>query len=299
MSLLAPLRCTNLLAQHARSCITLAPVLPDQEDTAATAVTAQTGKPLSEHSFFGGTPLLPPDFEWPHRPFTLDGSSESQEVPLVFCLQLDLSEIAPLDERHELPDHGILAFFSPGESFNFDQPEHCFVVRYFEHPTQLVDHPRPEVAGIDVSAQALILPRLSLCAQAAWSFPYWALNYDEADAHQANQQLTPWGLTSAIMEEIYERIDELANELLQQDGIDIFADEYAERTQLLGYGHFIQDTVQNAEDTLLLALSSFFDPFKRQWLTLYGDAGALYFVLKSSALKARAFDQVRGDMQCY
>lgn len=285
---LAPLKCQNLLAQHARSCITLHPVLPDNEIV---------GTKLSRHSFFGGTPLLPPNFEWPRAAFTPDGSKDQLQVPLVFCLQLDLSELVPFDELKELPDHGILAFFSVGDSFNFSAPEHSFVVRYFEHCEQLIAHSRPEVAGVDTNKEQLELPHLELSAQRAWSFPIDAPSYED---DRANELLAPLGLSVQVMEEIWDNLEDLAAELKAQDGIDVESNEFAERSQMLGYGHFIQgNDLQGPESTLLLTLSSFFDQAHNEWVTLYGDAGALYFALKTSDLKARAFDRVVGDMQCY
>lgn len=285
---LTPLNCQNLLAQHARSCITLHPVLPDNEIV---------GTKLSPRSFFGGTPLLPPDFEWPCASFTPEGTDDKLQVPLVFCLQLDLSELVPYDAYRELPDHGILAFFSIGDSFNFNEPEQSFVVRYFEHWDQLCEHPRPEVAGVDPKRENLELPYLELSAQRAWSFPIDTPSYEDENA---DALLAPLGLSVQVMEEIWDNLEDLAAELNEQDGIDVESNEFSERSQMLGYGHFIQgNDIQDPESTLLLTLSSFFDQVHNEWVTLYGDAGALYFALKTSDLKARNFERVVGDMQCY
>lgn len=279
---LQPLKCQNILAQHARSCITLTPIFPNYE---------VPSNRLSERSFFGGAPLLPPDFVWPRANFSLETNGTTVQVPLVFCLQLDLSEIAPLDERHELPDHGILAFFSIGESFNFEEPEQCFVVRYFEHYDQLISHQRPEVDGVNSQEQNLELPQLYLSAQAAWSFPYEALSYD---AGKADAQLAPWGLSQQVLDEIYDNFEELSAELFERDSIDL---DY--RIQLLGYAQFIQDPTQPTNCTLLLQLSSLLDPKKERWYGCYGDAGTLYFFVKTEDLKNRNFAQVTGDAQCY
>ncbi len=87
-------------------------------------------------SKLGGSPDVPPDFTW----YTY------QDTPLTFIGQFRLSEVAPHDVDHLLPERGMLYFFYEGNSFPYEGdvsnatrvlylPEEDVELRRIPHPT--------------------------------------------------------------------------------------------------------------------------------------------------------------------
>jgi len=59
--------------------------------------------PMHSLSFFGGSPIAPPDFQWPIDPKT--------NRPIVFMGQIDLDQMPRNDATRLLPQSGVLYFF--------------------------------------------------------------------------------------------------------------------------------------------------------------------------------------------
>ena len=59
-------------------------------------------------SRIGGLPDFPPEWEWPVR----KGKNGAPDEPMLFLTQINLADIAPLDDQHLLPPTGILYFFA-------------------------------------------------------------------------------------------------------------------------------------------------------------------------------------------
>ncbi|MDT3664054.1 MAG: DUF1963 domain-containing protein [Anaerobiospirillum sp.] len=269
---LKPLRCKNTLAQLARPCIVL--------DTVTEKLPFE-GKQLSERSFVGGNPLLPADFVWPTAPFKPRGSDQVIEVPMVFYLQIDLADVAQFDLEHLLPDHGILAYFVLGMCTDFQNgPLQC-AVRYFEDTSSLKEQLRPDPPEVDsenLTQGRLILPHLPLAAHASWSFV------------QAAEMLPP-----GAYEPILGNVEDFAYELDDEDGIDIFSDEYTERNSLLGFASYIFFTdAQQVNDVLLLEIGGLKDQEgKMIYPTSYGPDSISTIFIDQEDLKARRFERAR------
>lgn len=90
----------------------------------------------SGRSKLGGSPLLPPHFDWP--------TSEDGE-PLTCIAQLDLAELEPV-LRSELPTHGLLTFFYDVENLPSGSPaDHSgWRVYWFENSDELQQSARVE-----------------------------------------------------------------------------------------------------------------------------------------------------------
>lgn len=70
-----------------------------------------------------GDPDLPPDMEYPLAPAEEDG--ESFYYPLTFVCQIDMADVAPLDQEGLLPHEGMMYVFAGlDEYLNLDSPWH-------------------------------------------------------------------------------------------------------------------------------------------------------------------------------
>src|SRR3954468_699704 len=83
-------RVADVIERHARPSIRLTAHAVEDEDTL----------PLGA-SKLGGSPDLPPDYEWPRHDY----------FPLSFVTQINLADVAPYDPWAILPHEGMLYFF--------------------------------------------------------------------------------------------------------------------------------------------------------------------------------------------
>ena len=88
-------------------------------------------------SRIGGNPAVPPNFIWPHYTGLVYGEKESKSRPLSFMAQINLKDIADLDEENLLPKSGILSFFYELETmtWGFD-PKDKGSARVFYFPNE-------------------------------------------------------------------------------------------------------------------------------------------------------------------
>lgn len=298
---LEPLKTQNQMTRHARPCTALHPVVSSRLNDKDLP-----GALLSELSFIGGKPRLPQDFVWPTGSYAKDGQAQEVQVPLIFSAQFDLSELARLGMLpDEMPDHGILAFFSPGHCtgfFNDPTSQYRFGrVCYFEQTNNLMEHERPDVAPElldEYDCKDLTLPYLRIAARLEWSFPVGNIYADCDDTDTA--ALKEIGFNIEELQDLYSNEERYAEELAETDHIDIFADAFTSRSQLGGHTFFIQEElIQRADDRVLFTLGSFYDKDSERWLLCFGDAGNIYYTIKSQDLKDRRFDQANCDFQCY
>ena len=270
------------------------------ERHALPAIAFSLAEPSSKRSRFGGSPLLPPEFDWPtYTPASASGGasapSPSGAKALEFLLQLDLEEVKRVAPSVDLPDTGLLTFFYDvqNQPWGYD-PAHCdgFRVLFFDD-VPVVRRDPPYSSNIPARElefwSALTVPHIG-------SRAYDALNQEV----------------------------ELSDDYLE------FADELERRTypakaglhHLLGHSANVQDDMQleaqlvtnglycgdsaayrdprratleaGASDwRLLLQLDSMSDE-KLVW----GDFGMLYFWIRSEDLLARRFDRVWMRLQC-
>lgn len=85
--------------------------------------------PVTSLSFFGGTPVVPPDWTWPR--------GRATGLPLIFMGQIDISTIPQGEVRDGLPPDGVLYFFSPtaGEWVKEREGDQDDAVLYAPGPT--------------------------------------------------------------------------------------------------------------------------------------------------------------------
>lgn len=257
-------------------------------------------EPSSKRSRFGGSPLLPPELEWPsYTPAPESRGSSASSPPserqLDFLLQLDLEELQRVAPSADLPDTGLLTFFYDVENqpWGYD-PAHCdgFRVLFFEGEALVRRNP-PH--SFNIPARELEL------------WPSLTVPHIGSRAYDA------------LSKEI-----ELSDDYLE------FADELERRGypakaglhRLLGHSANMQDDMQleaqlvtnglncgnsaayrdprraaleaRASDwKLLLQLDSVADPE-----LVWGDFGMLYFWIRSEDLLARRFDRAWMRLQC-
>lgn len=246
----------------------------------------------------GGKPFLPDDFLWP----TFTSTEDHVTRPLSFFCQLNLSEVAELDNENLLPDHGLLAFFYECESFcwGFDPKDKgAAKVYYFEDTTGFKPFDIPKELD-----EMYIMPELGIQLKMEKSVP----SFEELEMHS--------NLTCD-----YDEYENAINEL--DENIEIFYEGH----KILGYADVIQgemltdcerasrglysgdpESFQNTPDDvkvdiqnkanqwmLLLQLSTIEkDDF--EWM--FGDCGMLYFYIKKEDLVNKRFENSWFSVQC-
>lgn len=271
----------NQLASLNKPCLNLKMFLPEY-----VAQHPEIKGLLSAHSHFGGTPLLPPSFAWPQALWQEDDATAKINVPLIFSAQLDLSEIQGYACASQLPDHGILSFFSCGDNYHYVDPNSCKVF-YFEDVSSLVPTQMPAT-----EAKLEVIPecRIQVCSEQSF------ISMDEL-CEQVDPITTSDGhhLTEAEYTNVTNNYDEYFEELVGEgkcnDDEDI--------SRLLGYGFYIQNCPLQSGAVHLLSICSAFDHEQMKWIFTFGDAGMIYFMIDSEDLKKHDFSKVYCEIQCY
>lgn len=260
-------------------------------------------------SKFGGRPHLPADFAWPWyhgEKLAYDGkrfAKTAADCPLVFLLQIDLGETAPLDRDGLLPKSGLLSFFYELDSQPWGySPAHRGGARVYWFPagTALAETDLPEELEEDFR-----LPELALAFEAAPCLPHW----DDLEA------LAPE--VSERLGDDYDRYEELKKERGT-------AGEYA--SHLLGYPDVIQNPMGPECERVARGYDCGMGPLSLspeeeaeiaaaagEWTLLFqmgtvdggadfelmfGDCGCLYFWMRKKDLAERAFHKAWALLQC-
>ncbi len=278
----------NLLAKMVKPCLNFEWVTPAKVKDIDPDITTL----LPPTSHIGGNPLLPPNFVWPTSPATNE-KGETYDRALVFCAQINLADIKNFKCAESLPDHGILSFFSCGQYFDFDDPFANKVV-YFEDVDSLVETENPDAckAKDEEQYEFATIPLYYLAVSSERSYISWI----EAQDYE-NELKTADGtvLTKEQMDDLIENYDDYAAEL-ESLNRNVFDDH----TQLLGYGVYIQNPCVTSDDKqLLFTLSSYFDEENNKYSLCIGDAGSIYFFIKTEDLKNLNFENTECEMQCY
>lgn len=257
-------------------------------------------------SKFGGKPDLPADFEW----FYYEGKDfhdVTKNRPLAFLLQINCEELHSMDTDGRLPDKGILYFFYEMETqtWGFDSADAGSArVYYYDGPKEgLVSTEFPMDLAPDFR-----FPELGIKFSSRWDLP----SCEEFVSDCAKGVLTDEDLDNYEVE--------------RQAALDL-PDQPDTITKLLGFADVIQNEMREEcewvtngiycggkvtlpeEDRVRFAKAS------KQWRLLlqldtvesnaddfelmFGDCGRLYFYIRESDLKARAFDRVWMISQCY
>lgn len=258
-------------------------------------------------SVFGGTPLVPNDFEWPtytppqleYPPALLNGLGIAQPpdpVPraLDFLLQLDLAALPSLGATNPLPTQGLLTFFYDcvNQPWGYD-PAHqdgfqVVLLDGDDLSPRLPPAPPLEPRGV-VLSRGETLPHIGSHA------------YDELAAE------------IDLPDNYFEFVSELERGVSRREGgnhrlfghsANVQGDMQLE-AQLVSHGLYCGDSSgyldpqatlleAGAPDWILLLQLDSDDAAQLMW----GDMGMLYFWIRRQDLAARRFDRVWCTLQC-
>lgn len=251
-------------------------------------------------SRIGGKPAVPHDFTWPHYTGTIYGKNESKSRPLSFLAQINLKDIADLDEENLLPKSGILSFFYELETmtWGFD-PKDKGSARVFYFPSEsdlsIVDFP-------DDIEEYERLPEFAVDFKQHISLPeYSEFNDDtEYDWDDYIECSTECG---------YER-DEWGDYTKLFGYPDVIQNPMEEECELVTRGYYLgnpevyekiseeekEDVKVKANDWIMLfqmgTISD--DDFE----LMFGDCGHIYFWIRKTDLMNGDFDNVWLILQC-
>lgn len=235
-------------------------------------------------SRLGGDPDLPPGSEWPRK----------NGAPLSFVAQLDLGEVARLDDEGVLPSDGLLSFFydaTTQEAWGFDPADRgSWDVRHLPAGEQPRRTPAPE----DLEARGRLKgvgwrPRAELCAM-----PYESRLVDRLG--MSVEELDAYGdLLEAGDEAIHRALghpDPVQGEMqlecqLASNGVFVGGPEGYRDPRALDLG-------PGADDWRLLLQVDSDDAADMMW----GDAGRIYFWIRDQDLRAGRFEHCWVILQC-
>ena len=235
-------------------------------------------------SRLGGVPDFPAELQW----FCRDSGR-----PLSFLGQINLQEVSPLDEAHELPDRGLLYFFydysqeDGGMPWGFDPADRDgFRAYWYDGPMDALS-PRQAPEDLD---EELIFPQAALQFSAGEELP-------DPDS----DLLLTADLPDEETEDFFDYLDEieepgtklLGHARCQQYGMEL---QCASVTQgnYLGNGENFLSNPELAKPWRLLFQLDSEDDANMMW----GDCGMLYFWMRQEDLQARRFDRAWMILQC-
>lgn len=255
-------RVTDVIERHARPSIRLTAHAVENEDALPVGA-----------SKLGGSPDLPPDFDWP-----MQGG-----YALAFIAQINLSEASAYDAEHLLPATGMLHFFYG--YFNYytlgASLQTVNAVRYVDDEISrlrrtLMPSPFPKYGGpyrpCSFSFQREITPL---------HYHY----FSRLDASWLRDLQEHSGAVEAFTEKERAAYDEVITRL-QGPAYNI--------NRILGHPDPIQDLHLLSDEVLLLQVDSEDDLADMMW----GDVGRLFWWMQKDALACRDFGSVKFDEQC-
>lgn len=250
---------------------------------------------------FGGQPDVPSDFVWP----TYEGKNYDDILkarPLAFLLQINCEELAQYDTEHLLPDHGLLSFFYEMDSqpWGFDPKDKgCARVYWFEDTSSLSPTDFPADLEDDYKFSIIQIDLSSKASYPSWEdFPNVSTDREDDDAFT-----TAWEqLTGESPEEWAER-----SQLLGWP--DVIQNSMFEECDLVTRGYYLgngwvkipKDVRKQVEETardrwmLLLQLDTV---ECKDFELMFGDCGHIYFYITKEDLKERRFDRTWLILQC-
>ncbi len=150
---------------------------------------------LTYQSWFGGLPLVPKNFVWPHYQ-----SKSGVSIPLAFFLQVDCSQISKEAGLDLMPANGLLQFYiDTAESLG-----KAFAIRYFDEPTHSLSiatmpSSLPPLFNAQGNPWTLDLPdAASLTPQLfpRWTFDLVSLQIPAAYFEQDDDERSYWNFPS-------------------------------------------------------------------------------------------------------
>lgn len=242
-------------------------------------------------SHFGGKPDTPADFQWP----------VFKNMPLIFLAQLSCRELAPLDINHELPDTGILSFFYAldSECYGYENTDKDgFRAYWFDESKPLCTHDFP--IGIP---ERNMLPRLGIRYVREVTYPHCedftiltGRNIDDYNAFEAAEKEL-----SIVRNDLMHRTLGWAD-LIQNNTTwkcEMFSQGYSFGPEYMKIPEEIRNGSKLPSVHRWKLLFQIGTVKEDNFTLMFGDAGKLYFYIPEEDLKARRFDRVCGEMQCY
>ena len=252
-------------------------------------------------SKIGGKPAVPHDFAWPHYTGTAYNENESKRRPLSFLAQINLKDVADLDEETPLPKSGVLSFFYELETmtWGFDPKDKGSArVFYFPDESDLSIADFPE--GLEEYSK---LPENAVDLKQNISLPGYC-EFDDDTEYE------------------WEEYDECSAKLGYEPD-----DGSGDRNKLFGYPDVIQNPMEsecetvtrgyrigNPEDSAKIPEKEKADIKAKadEWILLFqmgtvnddgyelmfGDCGYIYFWIKKTDLKNGNFDNIWLILQC-
>ena len=243
-------------------------------------------------SRLGGLPLLPPQYDWPR----------SKKRPLDFLLQIDLADTQIHDQLSALPTSGLLTFF-----YDFDNQPWGF------DPNEL-DGFRVDLIlsnsliPTELPSSEFALPEHAITFNSAITLPHRGSRAYDLLEREAQ-------LTSQESDNYLEFLDVFEKQFHSSEPVALH--------RLLGHSANVQDDMQLEAQLVTNGLycgnqSGYTDPRANElengaddWLLLlqldsdqnadlmWGDAGMLYYWIRSEDLVSRRFNRTWMGLQCY
>jgi uncharacterized protein YwqG len=214
-------------------------------------------------SRFGNYPYMPEHLDYPEY----DGK------PMAFLAQINLEQLPQFDQRHMLPERGILYFFSV-HGWQADIPWDDYDIREFSR----VIYFDGDVSQLHRKFPSTFIhkyPETTIEFQPQSTLPEFDEDFPE---------LFPFHLDEISLE-MYEYLPWMLRFLHS----DYFMNQ--SQHQILGHPDFEQYPLHEADEVLLLQIGTetHRDSTQFQW----GDGGRIYFFINVDDLKNKNFDNVR------
>ena len=241
-------------------------------------------------SKIGGLPDLPPDVDWPHW----------HDKSLSFVAQINLADVASLDHDSLLPSQGLLSFFYNGYQWLEGEPFEpgMWEVIFTDiavSPLQTLSEPLDfgEYNTLYQPYRLKFDPEITLPPIISY-YGFKRLGYSYRNGIDEH------------LEEVLRRVDEImysdadytrSRLLGHPDQIqgDVFLEaEEARRGEKISEAEIYDDPTSGITDwQLLFQLDS-----EEEAGMMWGDVGRLYYCIRQTDLKARAFEKTICTMQC-
>lgn len=273
-------------------------------------------------SRIGGKPAVPPDFVWPEYTFKFseyvgkapNRSDEPVTLPLSFLAQINLKDVAALDEENLLPKTGVLSFFYELNTmqWGFD-PKDAGSSRVFYFPDE----------------SALSIAEYPEELEEDCRFPEYAIEFNKHVSLPGFYQYDEFVDFECDDDEDDEDEDDeenAFNDCRVELGYEEDELEEEDKTKLLGYPDVIQNSMEEeceyatrgyrtgggypdlaeeeqaeiekaAKDWTLLFQMGTID--KEDFDLMFCDCGYIYFWIKKEDLRNCNFDKTWLILQCY
>lgn len=255
---------------------------------------------LPSSSKIGGNPAVPQNFIWPQYTGLVYGEKESKSRPLSFMAQINLKDIAELDEDNLLPKSGILSFFYELETmtWGFDPMDKGSArVFYFpneselstmEYPDEIEEYAKLPEYAIDFKKQISIpeYHKFEDVAEYDWD-DYNACSAEcgyECDERGDYTKL--FGYPDVIQNPMEEECESVTRGYRRGSPEDYAKIPETEKA----------DIKENANEWIMFfQMGTISDD---DYELMFGDCGHIYFWIKKNDLKNCNFDNIWLILQC-